>query len=463
MTRYKFKFLFRLPMLMAACLVATSLVAEPNSGVLAEESASISSEAQLSSADQSLIDLEALAQVANYPELILQMDSQRLALDLSPSDYVASYYCVQEDGLVAETEELPSLPEQNDFFQAIKQVKNAYIDLYEKDGQAYAVLVQPAFAIDLDTFYLDKDQMTSYQFAKQSAKKLERELEANGWTRVPIEIIRQVEDQIAASNLEAETAESAYQEPAYSEPSYQEPVYPEPSYQEPVYEEPAYTEPTYVDPGYTEPVTPEPAPAPLPAHQSEPDKKIYHSMGKKPILYFYPEEETEVHAQLDIKPEKFVATYPAYPSDGWRVVAQPDGTLTDPKTQLEYSYLFWEADLDADYDLSKGYVVKGEDTAQFLQTTLSKMGLTPREYNEFIVYWLPLMQDNPYNLITFQDEAYTQAAPLKVTPEPDSLLRVFMVYQALEEPIEVEEPEIKPFERQGFTVVEWGGSEIPRD
>lgn len=98
--------------------------------------------------------------------------------------------------------------------------------------------------------------------------------------------------------------------------------------------------------------------------------------------------------------------------------------------------------------------------AEFLQETLAKIGLTPRKYNEFIVYWLPQIQDNPYNLITFQQETYMESAELEITPEPDSVLRVFMAFQALEEPIEVEEPEIEPFTREGFTVVEWGGTQV---
>ena len=88
------------------------------------------------------------------------------------------------------------------------------------------------------------------------------------------------------------------------------------------------------------------------------------------------------------------------------------------------------------------------------------MGLTPREYNEFIVYWLPQMQNNAYNLITFQTDVYTKNAKLTITPKPDSMLRVFMAYKALEEPIEIGEPVIEPFVRQGFCVVEWGGAEI---
>ena len=110
--------------------------------------------------------------------------------------------------------------------------------------------------------------------------------------------------------------------------------------------------------------------------------------------------------------------------------------------------------------MSRGFVVKGSDTAEFLQEKLSYLGLTPREYNEFIVYWLPKMQDHPYNLIAFQQEAYTDSAALTISPQPDSILRVFMAYQPLEQPVEIEEQALAPFAREGFAVVEWGGTEI---
>ncbi|MDE6592091.1 MAG: hypothetical protein K2K57_03390 [Oscillospiraceae bacterium] len=69
------------------------------------------------------------------------------------------------------------------------------------------------------------------------------------------------------------------------------------------------------------------------------------------------------------------------------------------------------------------------------------------------------MQNNKYNFITFQTEAYTSAAQLEVFPAPDSMLRVFMVYRPLDEPVETEEQELPTFERKGFAVVEWGGAE----
>ena len=177
----------------------------------------------------------------------------------------------------------------------------------------------------------------------------------------------------------------------------------------------------------------------------------------KPVIYLYPEEETEVSVRLTLD-GKLTCTYPAY-GDGWTVTAKPDGALTDAKGQT-YSYLYWEGQSNADYDLSQGFCVRGEDTAVFLEDALEKLGLTRREANEFIVYWLPLMEQNPYNIISFQTDVYTDAARLDISPTPDTLIRVFMAWQAAEEYVELPEQALTAPERQGFTVVEWGGTEI---
>jgi hypothetical protein len=180
--------------------------------------------------------------------------------------------------------------------------------------------------------------------------------------------------------------------------------------------------------------------------------------AEKPVIYLYPKEETKVTVTLDFN-GNLTTTYPAY-NNGWTVIAQPDGTLTNLADDKEYSYLFWEGISDVNYDLSTGFVIAGEDTAAFLQETLVAIGLTPKEYNEFIVYWLPRMEGNAYNLISFQTNAYTDNAVLNITPEPDSLLRVFMTWRGLKEPVDVEPQQITPFERTGFAVVEWGGGEV---
>ena len=190
----------------------------------------------------------------------------------------------------------------------------------------------------------------------------------------------------------------------------------------------------------------------LELEEDEPEGNVY-----KPVLYLYPEAETDVTVRLEYK-GRLTCTYPAPDPDGeWHVTARPDGTLTD-KQGREYSYLFWEGASDETHpDFSRGFVVRGSDTAAFLREKLAYMGLTPREYNEFIVYWLPRMQDNPWNLIAFQGKNYTDSAPLAVTPRPDSVLRVFMAYRPLATPIVVPPQELTPFVRKGFTLVEWGG------
>lgn len=177
----------------------------------------------------------------------------------------------------------------------------------------------------------------------------------------------------------------------------------------------------------------------------------------KPVLYLYPEEETEVSVKLDVEGE-LTCTYPKY-NDGWKVTAKADGTLKDEKG-LEYNYLYWEAKSDVEFDMSKGFCIKGEDTAAFLEEALKKLGLNRKEANEFIIYWLPMMEGNPYNIISFQTDTYTDMAKLDIDPVPDTLIRVFMAWSPTEEYVEVEEQELSAPERQGFCVVEWGGSKV---
>ena len=48
-------------------------------------------------------------------------------------------------------------------------------------------------------------------------------------------------------------------------------------------------------------------------------------LDAKPVLYLYPEKETEVNVRLDYDGE-LTCTYPAYGEEGWTVTAAPDGT-----------------------------------------------------------------------------------------------------------------------------------------
>ena len=181
----------------------------------------------------------------------------------------------------------------------------------------------------------------------------------------------------------------------------------------------------------------------------------------KPIIYIYPTEETSVTVELGNK-ELLTCTYPIY-KDKWEVLAKPDGTLIDEKTGKSYYALYWEGKNSKNYfgKLEEGFVVKGEDTISFLEEKLEILGLNEREAEEFIVYWLPKMQNNKYNYIRFQtEEEIEKNMPLNVSPKPETVIRVMMEWKGLNNPIEVKEQVLEKKVRSGYTIVEWGGTEI---
>ncbi|MBO7560519.1 hypothetical protein J6T21_00550, partial [Candidatus Saccharibacteria bacterium] len=181
---------------------------------------------------------------------------------------------------------------------------------------------------------------------------------------------------------------------------------------------------------------------------------------KKPIVYLYPEAETEVSVKLGF-PENLTVSYPRY-EDGWKVVAKPNGELRDLKTGRSLYALYYESKINAETSISdSGFVVKGTDTASFLEEKLAILGLSEREAEEFIVFWLPVLEANEYNYIRFENaEFVNENMPLAVSPAPDSVIRVWMSYKGLDAPIEVTEQKLETPARDGFTVVEWGGAEI---
>lgn len=185
----------------------------------------------------------------------------------------------------------------------------------------------------------------------------------------------------------------------------------------------------------------------------------YFAADAKPVIYLYPETPQSVSVSLCYD-GILTCTYPKY-KDGWQVTAYPDGTLVD-EDGMEYNYLYWEGLRKAEYDFSEGFCVKGTDSASFLEDALRQLGLTQREANEFIVYWLPQLEKSPYNLIAFQDTCYTGGAALTVSPVPDTTIRGFMAFQPLEAPVEISPQFLSSPERSGFTLVEWGGACLER-
>ncbi len=191
---------------------------------------------------------------------------------------------------------------------------------------------------------------------------------------------------------------------------------------------------------------------------SSEDNCTDYDVAYKPVIYLYPEADTVCSVKVNIDGE-LTCTYPTHGAEGWQnFTAKPDSTLIFPDGR-EYYCLYWEGVSPSfEKDFEKGFCVKGSESAEFLNSALLELGLTPREANEFIIYWLPKLEANEYNLLSFQFENYINSAPLEITPTPDSILRVFLAMKPLDEYVEIEPQELPAFERNGFTVVEWGGS-----
>ena len=200
------------------------------------------------------------------------------------------------------------------------------------------------------------------------------------------------------------------------------------------------------------------------------DKYVYSSgitQLAKPIIYLYPEKETNINVSFR-NSSCLTCTYPKYDENkGWNVVADPNGDLKYEDKDL-YA-LYWEGNSKTKKEIKEdGFVVKGEDTAKFLEEKLYILGLSDREAEEFIVYWLPRMEKNEYNYIRFETmEEIDDNMPLEINPKPDTTIRVMMDWSKINDENEAErlknsiiEQEFPQVERKGYVAVEWGGSEI---
>ena len=176
----------------------------------------------------------------------------------------------------------------------------------------------------------------------------------------------------------------------------------------------------------------------------------------KPIIYLYTTEEIQVNVKL-WTPENLLHTYPKYNSEKWRnVIAQPNGDLEDTDTwrKLYALYREWKSDNETNFD--EWFVIAWKDIIPFLEEKLAILWLNEREAEEFIVYWLPQMENNKYNLIRFETiEEQNENMPLNITPTPDTVIRVMMDWKAIDELIEIPEQKLITPERNWFTVVEW--------
>jgi len=185
-------------------------------------------------------------------------------------------------------------------------------------------------------------------------------------------------------------------------------------------------------------------------------------VAEKPVIYLYPERPMQVNVRVNFSGDFYFA-YPPY-ADGWDVMAHPSGEMDTGGRK--FRYLFWEGHLNAAHlpqDLSKGFVIGRDELVGFLERTLGNMGFSDSETGDFITYWAPRMMEHESVFMHFLiDREYELISTLDIRPVPDRVIRLFLFWKGITSDTDIKptEQEIPPFTRQGFTVVEWGGSEL---
>ena len=179
---------------------------------------------------------------------------------------------------------------------------------------------------------------------------------------------------------------------------------------------------------------------------------------RKPVIYFYPEEEMDLSVTF-VNEEMLTTTYPKY--DGcWNIHLKEDGTFTVPGSDREYYGLYYEANSDYECTFDEGFYVTSENAASFLEEKMDYMGFTNRETDEFIMYWLPILERNEQSLVYFEEtEERNEESPLIFSTEPDTLIRTMIHIKKVDAATIIKEQTLTHYERSGFTVTEWGGVE----
>jgi hypothetical protein len=202
----------------------------------------------------------------------------------------------------------------------------------------------------------------------------------------------------------------------------------------------------------------------------------------KPVIYLYPEKDTEISVRL-INPTYFTAVIPNYNSY-WKVLAQPNGILKDLKTELtkcesleikfgteyatkaceknQYPFLYWSGKTKGiNYPKAEnGFIVKKENLNPFFDEKLSFIGFNQKEINDFKEYWVAKLSKNNsdyFRITFFQNDVLNSMFPMEVKPNPNSSIRIFMDWSAINENTSIIEQKLKSYSRNGFTLVEWGG------
>ncbi|KAJ7138822.1 hypothetical protein C8R46DRAFT_603970 [Mycena filopes] len=241
-------------------------------------------------------------------------------------------------------------------------------------------------------------------------------------------------------------------------------------------------------------------------------------LGGKPVIYLYSPAEIDATVALTLTREwSFSVIYPVVPTKlpssnagqriEWNVRTHLDGTLTETNTGLHVAYLFWEAHTNhgipasppgspvlknfgtesfspptSDLSPTNSVLIAVASITPYLDKVLLALGLHTEARTSFITYWLPSFLKHTHVALRFVPQAaYEASAALDISPVPDVVTRVFMLFKGISDDAVADwrDANAEPAENDGerwckvvgvdleraadvtlFRVLEWGGMEV---
>ena len=177
-------------------------------------------------------------------------------------------------------------------------------------------------------------------------------------------------------------------------------------------------------------------------------------MVDKPNLYLYPRTRARVEVRLPGW-RRITEAAPAYPVDGWRVVADPQGWLQT--TAGRRGYLFYEMAWEAErFQTDAGWCVGGDVAQASIEDAMADLGFRPREIADFAEAW---DADFPQATELTVFPQFDGLAELRIDPPPESLLRAW--FYVVDGCSATEAPDLWAAPRTGFHAAEWGVAFAP--
>ena len=153
-----------------------------------------------------------------------------------------------------------------------------------------------------------------------------------------------------------------------------------------------------------------------------------------------------------------LTTYPKY-NGAWNIDLKENGMFTVGDSDREYYALYYDEKSNFVCPFNEGFYVTKENAISFLEEKMDYIGYTNREVNEFIMYWLPILEQNEKSLVYFeQNDIRNIECPLEFSTNPDTLIRTIIHIKKVNEETKIKEQTLTHYERTGFVVTEWGGT-----